>query len=125
MFSNIGFSELLIILFIVLLLFGSAKLPNLARSMGSSVSEFKKGMREGEVEAQTTQMKESVEQTAMQYPAVLIVLKVPQAAHCPHHHICTGDEVADDDVTVAPLLTRELKEEDSRDRVEGFQSLTV
>ena len=47
LFQNIGIPELLIILFIVLLLFGSTKLPALARSLGSSVNEFKKGAKEG------------------------------------------------------------------------------
>jgi sec-independent protein translocase protein TatA len=47
MFSNIGIWELLVILGIILLLFGGAKLPSLARSLGSSVNEFKKGMKEG------------------------------------------------------------------------------
>ena len=61
----------------------------------------------------------------MKYPAVLIVLEVPQAKHCPHHHICTGDECANDDVAITPLLTRELEEEDTRDLVEGFLSLGV
>ena len=46
--GNLGVTELLIILFIVLLLFGSTKLPSLARSLGSSVNEFKKGAKEGE-----------------------------------------------------------------------------
>jgi sec-independent protein translocase protein TatA len=40
--------ELLIILGIFLLLFGSAKLPGLARSMGQSIKEFKTGMRDAE-----------------------------------------------------------------------------
>jgi sec-independent protein translocase protein TatA len=47
-FQNMGVPELLIILFIILLLFGGAKLPSLARSLGSSVNEFKKGVKEGE-----------------------------------------------------------------------------
>lgn len=42
---GIGVPELLIILFIVLLLFGARKLPGLANSLGSSVAEFKKGIR--------------------------------------------------------------------------------
>jgi len=50
-FQNLGLPELLIILFIVLLLFGGSKLPSLARSLGSSVSEFKKGTKDGEAEA--------------------------------------------------------------------------
>jgi sec-independent protein translocase protein TatA len=44
---NLGPMELVIILAIVLLLFGSKKLPSLARSLGKSSKEFKKGMTEG------------------------------------------------------------------------------
>jgi sec-independent protein translocase protein TatA len=42
--------ELIIILAIVLLLFGGKKLPSLARSLGKSSKEFKKGMSEGSAE---------------------------------------------------------------------------
>jgi sec-independent protein translocase protein TatA len=38
---------LLIILVVVLLLFGAAKLPSLARSLGASAKEFRKGVDEG------------------------------------------------------------------------------
>jgi sec-independent protein translocase protein TatA len=38
----------LIVLLIIVLLFGATKIPQLARSLGRSVSEFKKGVREGE-----------------------------------------------------------------------------
>ena len=41
-----GGGEWLIILVVVLLLFGTKKLPDLARSLGKSVSEFKKGQNE-------------------------------------------------------------------------------
>jgi len=47
---NIGGPELLIILVVVLLLFGAAKLPQLARSLGASAKEFKKGVEEGVTE---------------------------------------------------------------------------
>ena len=42
--------ELLIILVIVLLIFGAKKLPDLARSLGSSAKEFRKGIDEGAAE---------------------------------------------------------------------------
>ena len=44
---NIGITELIIILVILLLLFGSSRLPSLARGMGKSINEFKKGISEG------------------------------------------------------------------------------
>jgi sec-independent protein translocase protein TatA len=43
---GLGYQELMIILVIVLLLFGAQKLPELARGLGKSVSEFKKGQSE-------------------------------------------------------------------------------
>ena len=46
--QNIGPTQLLLVLLIVLLLFGSNKLPDLARSLGRSLGEFKKGREEGE-----------------------------------------------------------------------------
>jgi sec-independent protein translocase protein TatA len=44
---NIGGPEILIILVVVLLLFGAKKLPDLARSIGASAKEFKKGVEDG------------------------------------------------------------------------------
>jgi sec-independent protein translocase protein TatA len=43
---GLGYQELLLILVIVLILFGAQRLPDLARSLGSSVKEFKKGVTE-------------------------------------------------------------------------------
>lgn len=47
-FLNLGTPELLLILLIILLLFGGRKLPELARSAGSSVRELRKGLDEGD-----------------------------------------------------------------------------
>ena len=43
--QNIGMGELLIILLIVLLFVGAKRLPELGRSMGEAVREFKKGVQ--------------------------------------------------------------------------------
>ena len=43
---NIGWMEILIILLVVIVLFGAAKLPELARSMGRSMRIFKSEMKE-------------------------------------------------------------------------------
>ncbi len=40
---NLGMPEILVILVIVLILFGPKKLPELARGLGQSIREFKKG----------------------------------------------------------------------------------
>ena len=47
MIRNIGGPEIILILVVVLLVFGAAKLPELARSLGASAKEFRKGMDEG------------------------------------------------------------------------------
>ena len=44
----IGTQELIMIFGVIVLLFGAANLPELARSMGSSVGEFKKAQKESE-----------------------------------------------------------------------------
>lgn len=43
--------EWLIVLLIVLLIFGARKLPQLARSLGASAKEFRKGIEAGAAEA--------------------------------------------------------------------------
>ena len=45
-----GGPEWLVVLGIIVLLFGAKKLPELARSLGKSTREFKKGLKEGETE---------------------------------------------------------------------------
>jgi sec-independent protein translocase protein TatA len=52
MFRNLGLPEILVILLVLILLFGAKRIPDLARSLGKSLSEFKKGREEGTAEGQ-------------------------------------------------------------------------
>lgn len=45
--GNLGTPELVIVLVVVLVIFGPTKLPGLARSLGQSMSEFRRGRDEG------------------------------------------------------------------------------
>lgn len=47
MLRNINGWEIIIVLLIIVLLFGARKLPDLARSIGASAKEFRKGLDSG------------------------------------------------------------------------------
>ncbi len=51
---KMGGQELLIILLIVVVLFGASRLPKLARSIGTSARELRKGLEEGDPMAEAT-----------------------------------------------------------------------
>jgi len=55
--GDIGFPELLVILVIALVLFGGGKLPEVGRSLGQAIREFKNAMRENDP---TTDVKAAV-----------------------------------------------------------------
>ena len=44
---KLGGPEIILIIVVLVLLFGSKKIPDLARSIGRSLNEFKKGREEG------------------------------------------------------------------------------
>jgi sec-independent protein translocase protein TatA len=44
---NLGSSELIIVLIIVLLVFGGSQLPKLAKNLGKAQKEFKDGLADG------------------------------------------------------------------------------
>ena len=50
MFGNLGMSEMLILLVIVLLLFGAKRLPEIGGSLGKGIREFKGSLKEVEGE---------------------------------------------------------------------------
>ena len=58
MFGSLGFTELILILFIVLVIFGAGKLPQLGEGIGKAIKGFKKSVHEAdaiEAEAQAAQ----------------------------------------------------------------------
>ena len=48
---SIGFTEILLILLVVVLVFGTAKLRNMGGDLGAAVRNFKQAMKEGETDA--------------------------------------------------------------------------
>ncbi|HJU81062.1 MAG TPA: twin-arginine translocase TatA/TatE family subunit [Acidimicrobiia bacterium] len=57
-------SEWILILVVVLLLFGARKLPELARSLGASAKEFRKGISEGSAEDKVDQNEQAATTSA-------------------------------------------------------------
>ena len=49
-----GMQEMLILLLIVLVLFGGSRLPSLAKGLGESVRNFKRGIAEGSEDSEST-----------------------------------------------------------------------
>jgi len=76
MFGSIGMPELIIIFVIALIIFGPRKLPELGRSLGKSLSEFKrasnelKSTLEEEIKIEEQQQKAEAARTAAAAPAV-------------------------------------------------------
>jgi len=56
MFGSLGFTELILILFIVLIIFGAGKLPQLGEGIGKAIKGFKKSVHEADaIEAEAQQ----------------------------------------------------------------------
>ena len=45
MFGNFGATEILIIAFLIILFFGSKKVPELIKGVGEAIKEFRKGAK--------------------------------------------------------------------------------
>lgn len=60
MFSGISIWQLLIILVIIMLLFGTKKLRNMGGDLGSAIKGFKDSMKDGEEEQKDSQSSERV-----------------------------------------------------------------
>jgi sec-independent protein translocase protein TatA len=65
-FGGISIWQLLIILAIVILLFGTKKLKNMGADLGSAVRGFKKSMKEGEAAAENKEQVEHKEESVIE-----------------------------------------------------------
>jgi sec-independent protein translocase protein TatA len=91
LFGTLGTPELVIILVILLLLFGGSKLPQLAKSMGKSIREFKSEMKEAQAEdaARKSNGNGAAEKKVAENPASSFCSKCgaqttdPEARFCP------------------------------------------
>ncbi|HXG57917.1 MAG TPA: twin-arginine translocase TatA/TatE family subunit [Thermoanaerobaculia bacterium] len=50
MFGSFGIAELLLILFIVIIIFGASRLPQLGKGLGEGISNFREGLKKGKEE---------------------------------------------------------------------------
>jgi len=69
-FGNIGFTEILLLFLVALLLFGAKRLPEIGKSLGSGIREFKKATKEvqREVTAEIDDVKKSGPETSVPKP---------------------------------------------------------
>mgnify|MGYP001568109115 CR=1 FL=1 len=91
MFGSFGFTELILILVIVLIIFGAGKLPQLGEGLGKAIKGFKKSVHEADAieadaQAQQAQVVAPVQvlQSAPPVPAPRLeqpVATVPPASH--------------------------------------------
>jgi len=65
--GNLGFTEIMIVLVVVLLVFGAKRLPEIGASMGKGIREFKRSFTE--VSDQVTQLPEERSQPSRQIDA--------------------------------------------------------
>jgi sec-independent protein translocase protein TatA len=88
MFGSIGFTELILVLFIVLIIFGAGKLPQLGEGLGKAIKGFKKSVHEAEAieaEAQAqnqTDMAPRMPQQVAAQPAPMtppVQMSIPEA----------------------------------------------
>jgi len=57
--GNIGLGEIVVLVLVVLILFGPNKLPELGKSLGKALGEFRRGIREGMDDKDTSSKSDS------------------------------------------------------------------
>ena len=90
MFGSLGFTELILILAIVLIIFGAGKLPQLGEGVGKAIKGFKKSVHEGtaiEAEAQAAQQQMAA---APQQPTSTPSVQAPAPVEQPSATVQSG-----------------------------------
>jgi sec-independent protein translocase protein TatA len=90
MFGSLGFTELILILFIVLIIFGAGKLPQLGEGVGKAIRGFKKSVHEVdaiEAEAQAAQQQTAA---APQQPASAPLVQATTSVEQPAAPVHSG-----------------------------------
>lgn len=80
MFGSLGFTELILILFIVLIIFGAGKLPQLGEGIGKAIKGFKKSVHEADVIEAEAQAAQAAQQEMAAAPQQAIPAPTVQAA---------------------------------------------
>jgi TatA/E family protein of Tat protein translocase len=107
MFPSLGFPELMIIMVIALIIFGPRKLPELGRSLGKSIGEFKKASNELkstlEEEIRMEEVKEERKKIEVEQASALSVNdSAPKATD---HEIHPPTDVTPDEPTISRTPT--------------------
>lgn len=79
MFGSLGFTELILILVIVLIIFGAGKLPQLGEGLGKAIKGFKKSVHEADAIEAEAQALAAQQQAAAPAPAQAITAAPAQA----------------------------------------------
>ena len=80
MFGSLGFTELILILFIVLIIFGAGKLPQLGEGIGKAIKGFKKSVHEADLIEAEAQAAQAAQQQTAAAPQQVIQAATVQAA---------------------------------------------
>jgi sec-independent protein translocase protein TatA len=86
MFGSLGFTELILILMIVLIIFGAGKLPQLGEGLGKAIKGFKKSVHEAdaiEADAQAAAQQSAAPQTVTAASTQSAALNQPAGAAQP------------------------------------------
>ncbi|MFO0773037.1 MAG: twin-arginine translocase TatA/TatE family subunit [Nitrospiraceae bacterium] len=84
MFGSLGFTELILILVIVLIIFGAGKLPQLGEGLGKAIKGFKKSVHEAEaIEAEAQAQAQAAQQMAAAQPAGQAIAPPPAPMAAP------------------------------------------